>query len=161
MSLAVPSQAWLNYVANGEAYSAENFLIGVGGTFAQIQLFNPVASGKRIRLRSVHAISPIAVTSQVVRHDTPLATLGLPLTFIVENLLGGGAAEVAEMRSDQPIAVAGSVFWTVNAPPSEPAIYPPHGREWGQDLLEGQGIHIAATVGATSIVNWMWAEVDL
>jgi len=161
MSLVNPSQKWLNNVAAGEAYSAENFLVGLGGTVVQIQLFNPVASGKRIRLRTVHGILAAVLAVNIRRFDTALATLGLPAGFVVENLLGGGPAEVAEMRSDQPVLATGTVFWQLNAPANIPAIYPPKGREWGHDLLEGQGIHMQFAAGVTGIVNWMWAEVDL
>ncbi len=152
---------WAEHVMAGEAFSAENFLIGVGGTVAQIQLFNPVASGKRIRLRSVHSIITVASGVNLLRHDTPLGTLGVPAGFVIENLLGGGQAEVAEMRSDQPVAAAGSLFWQLGAPGSVPAIYPPGGREWGHDLLEGQGIHMQGAVGLTSIINWQWVEIPL
>ena len=95
---------WLDHVANGEAYSAENFVIGVGGVLAHVQLFNPVASAKRLRLRSLNITSGTAIGMNLLRHDTPLTTLGLPAGFIVENLLGGGVAEVAEMRSQSPVA---------------------------------------------------------
>ncbi len=157
--MALPT--WSEHVAAGEAFASENFLIGVGGTVAQMQLFNPVGSGKRIRLRSLHDIIPAAVSATIFRHDTPLATLGLPATFIVENLGPGGTAEVAEMRGDQPVVATGSPFWSLNAPGNMPAIYPPKGQEWGHDLLEGQGIHVTGAAGITIIINWMWVEVPL
>lgn len=161
MSLTPGDPTWNNHVAAGEAYSAENFLIGVGGTFAHLQLFNPVGSGIRVRLRSVHGILTALFTGFVRRHDVALATLGLPAGFVVENLLGGGAAAVAEMRSSQPAALVGAEMWRLNAPANVPAIYPPAGREWGQDLLEGQGILVAGAAAQTTIVNWQWAEIPL
>ncbi len=157
--MAMPT--WSDHVAAGEAFAAENFLIGAGGTVAQIQLFNPVGSGKRIRLRSLHDILVAAIAATIFRHDTPLSTLGLPAPFIVENLGPGGVSEVAEMRSDQPVASTGSSFWSLNAPGNMPAIYPPKGLEWGHDLLPGQGIHVTGAVGITVIINWQWAEVPL
>ncbi len=152
---------WAEHVAAGEAFAAENFLIGLGGTVAQMQLFNPVGSGKRVRIRSLHDILPAAVSATIYRHDTPLSTLGLPAPFIVENLGPGGVAEVAEMRGDQPVAPAGSSFWSLNAPANMPAIYPPKGMEWGHDLLPGQGIHVTGAAGITIIINWHWVEVLL
>ena len=89
------SDIWLEHVANGEAYASENFLIGVAGQFPHLQLFNPIGSGKRVRLRSVHATGLPAQFGGVSRHDTPLATLGLPATFVIENLLAGGPVGVA------------------------------------------------------------------
>lgn len=153
--------SWSEHVANAESFAAENFLIGVGGLIAEIQLFNPVGSGVRVRLRSVHAISAAAQNVNVRRHDVALATLGLPAGFIVENLLGSGAAEVAEMRSASPVVLDGTLIWSAGACPSQPAIFPPQGNEWGFDLLEGQGLIIQAATGLTVIVNWHWVEVPL
>ncbi len=76
-------------------------------------------------------------------------------------MLGGGPAEVAEMRSDSNVAILGSVFWQINAPANSPASYPPEGREWGFDLLEGQGILVQGALGATLIINMQWVEVPL
>lgn len=152
---------WSKHVRAGEAFSAEDFLVGVGGTVALLQLFNPVASGIRVRLRSVHAIGNAAQAVNVRRHDVALATLGPPAGFVVENLLGGAAANVGEIRSAQPAAAVGTIFWQLNAPANTPAIYPPEGREWGHDLLEGQGVLLQAAAGVTLIVNWQWVEVPL
>ncbi len=152
---------WNDHVMEGEAFSAENFLIGAGGLVPHIQLFNPVGSGIRIRLRTVHTILSVLTSSQVARHDVALPTLGLPVGFIVENLLGGGAAEVAEMRSDQVTPAVGLPFWLVSSPANVPAIYPPQGREWGIDLLEGHGVLVQGASGATMIVNWQWVELPL
>ncbi len=154
-------KSWAKYVAAGQAFSAENFLIGAVGTIASIQLFCPLASGIRVRLRSVHSIAVAAQTVAINRHDVALTTLGLPAGFIVENLLGGQPVAVAEMRSQAPVLTLGASFWSLTSPGAVPAIYPPGGREWGHDLLPGQGIHLAALAGATLIVNWQWAEVPL
>lgn len=155
------AHTWLEHVANGEAFAAENFLIGVAGTFAEIQLFNPVASGVRVRLRSAHATAGLAVAANLRRHDVALGTLGLPSGFIVENLLGGGPAEVAEMRSAAPVAEDGTIMWQLSSDANQPAIYPGEGREWGMDLLPGQGILMQAAVAITLIVMWHWVEVPL
>ncbi len=152
---------WSKNVREGEAFSAENFLLGVVATQAHVQLLNPVGSAVRVRLRSVHAVLPVAIVLSVARHDPALATLGLPAPFIVENLLGGQPVAVAEMRSATLAVPVGAVFWQLSAPANIPAIYPPAGREWGHDLLPGQGIVIIAGVAQTCIVNWQWVEVPL
>lgn len=157
----MPAHSWLEHVANGEAFSAENFLIGAGGVLVHLQLFNPAASGIRVRLRSVHVTGIIALAANVRRHDTPLTTLGLPAGFIVENLLGGQPVSVAEMRSQAPVAALGTTIWQISAPGSQPAIYPPEGNEWGFDLLEGEGLLLQAAAGATLIAMWQWVEVPL
>lgn len=161
MSLTPANNSWLQNLGNGEAFSAENFLTPGAGLSAHIQLFNPMASGVRVRLRSVHAINVAAVTANVRRFDTALTTLGLPAGFIVENLLGGQPVSVAEMRSQASGPLLGTQFWALNSAASTPAIYPPEGREWGHDLLEGQGVLLQAGVAVTLIVNWQWVEIPL
>ncbi len=157
------SEAWSRHVANGEAFSAENFVIGVGGVLAHVQLLNPAGSGKRVRLRSLHATLGIATGVNIRRHDTPLTTLGLPAGFIVENLLSSVApgSEVAEMRSESPVGALGTVIWQIGGPANRPAMYPGGGREWGYDLLEGQGILCQAAAGVTMIIMLQWVEVPL
>ncbi len=153
------SHVWLDYVAAGEGYAAENFMLAAAGMINQMQLFNPAGSGRRVRMRSGHMIGGAASSATIRRHDTPLATATLPVPFIIENLLGGGLPGLAEMRSDVVVAASGALFWSVNAAGSSPAPYPPQGREWGFDLLPGQGMLFAGPIGGTLIVNWHWAEV--
>lgn len=152
---------WSDYVANGEAFAAENFLVPGGGLRAHVQLLNPVASGVRIRLRSLSCTSGLALAHDVCRHDTPLATLGLPVTFITENLLGGGPASAVEHRSVAQAGASGSVFWQISAPANDVALFPPEARQWGFDLLEGQGLLVRSAAAQVVIVNWQWAEVPL
>ncbi len=158
---------WSKHVANGEAFSAENFIIPGGGLLGHMQLFNPVLpppgrSPVRVRLRSVHQITAVGIAaSNVRRHDVALAILGPPVPFINENLLGGQPVPVGEMRGAALVAAVGSTFWQLNAPVAQPAIYPPEGRDWGHDLLPGQGILLQAAASVVLIVNWMWVEVPL
>ena len=152
---------WSDYVMNGEAFSAENFVVPGVGVIAHVQLFNPVASGVRVRLRSLSCTSGLPTALDFVRHDTPLATLGLPAGFIVENLLGGGPASVIEQRSLAQVAPVGSIWWQISGPANDVALFPPGAREWGFELLEGQGILIRGGATAAVIVNWQWAEVPL
>jgi len=152
---------WLDHVANGEAFSAENFILAAGGLTPHIQLFNPASSGVRVRIRSVHSIGGLGQTVNVGRHDTALTTLGLPAGFITENLLGGGAGEAIEHRSQNNAGALGNLFWITSSPANTAAIYPPEGREWGYDLLEEQGILIQGAIATTLIVNWQWVEIPL
>lgn len=156
-----PSVLWNQHVRAGQAFSAENFVIPGGGLLGHIQLFNPAGSGIRVRLRSAHQIATSVSNSNVRRHDVALAVLGPPAGFISENLLGGQPAPAAEMRSAALAAAVGTTFWTVNAPANVPAPYPPGEREWGHDLLPGQGILFQAAAGVVLIVNWQWVEVPL
>ena len=150
---------WSEYVKNGEAFSAENFILAAPGLFPHIQLFNPVASGIRVRLRSVHSIG--ASLANVRRYDPPGAILGVPAGFGIENLLGGGPAAVAEMRSGNIVIPSGSAFGLVQAPAATPGAYPVDGLEWGHDLLEGHGVLLNGAPNTTLICNWQWVELPL
>ena len=152
---------WSEHVAQGEAFSSQHFIIGVGGLFAHMQLFNPVGSGIRVRIRSVRHIGTTTVQSNIRRHDLPVAILGPPAPFIIENILGGGPAAVAELRHASLVALTGTPFWLLQAPSHTPAIYPVKGLAWGHDLLEGQGVLLSGQPGRTTIVNWMWVELPL
>lgn len=163
MPFARDTHRWSESLRNAKSYSSENFIIGLPGLFTHIQIFNPLGAPVpvRVRLRSVHAILPVAVSASVRRHDVALTTAGPPAPFIIENLLGGGPSGVALMLGDTLGATAGALFWQVNAPANTPAVYPPEGREWGHDLLPGQGMLLQSVAGTTLICNWQWTEVPL
>ncbi len=152
---------WSEHAKSGEAYSAEDFILASPGLYPHVQLFNPVGSGIRVRLRSVHQIGVAAVQSNVRRYDPPGAILGPPIPFIIENMLGGGPAAVAEIRHANIVVPSGSPFWLLQGLARAPAIYPLRGQEWGHDLLEGHGILLQASAGTTLIANWQWVELEL
>ena len=153
--------AWLEHVANAEAYSAEDFILASGGFYPHLQLFNPVASGVRVRLRSVHMVPIFVGLANIRRYDPPGAILGPPAPFIIENLLGGGPPAVAELRSANLVATAGSAFWLIRTPGNTPGPYPHKGLEWGHDLLEGDGVLLQGPLSTTLIANWQWVELPL
>lgn len=162
MPLAKANTSWLQHVANGEAYAIEDFIIGVGGMFNHVQLFNPAGSGVRLRLRSANHLNPIVIGAHVRRYDVPLTILGPPVPFAMENLLGGGPPPLGEVRSDRLAAPTGSAFWLIRSAANDTGVYPPDGMEWGHDLLPGQGILMnSVVVGGVFIINWQWAEVPL
>ncbi len=152
---------WLEHVANGEAYSAEDFIIGAVGLYPHLQLFNPVGSGKRVRIRKVHQTMTLLRSVNIRRYDPPGAILGPPAGFVIENLLGGGPAAVAELRSGNIVVPSGSAFWLLRSNANEQAAYPPRGQEWGHDLLEGHGILLQGTIASTLIAMWQWVELPL
>jgi len=158
---AMNDDEWLGYVANGEAYAAEVFVAGVVGQLPFVQLFNPVGSGKRLRLRvwQPMALFALAINQNLRRHDVALATLG----FFAgpENLLGGGPAPVAEGRSINQVVMIGSLFWLFLSTGNTRKDYPPEGLDWGHDLLPGQGIMTNGSVGGFVLAGFQWAELDL
>lgn len=153
---------WNEHVKNGEAYSAEDFILAAVGLFPHLQLFNPVGSGIRVRLRSA-TLAAVGALQQanVRRYDPPGTILGPPAGFVIENMLGGGPAAVAELRHDNIVVASGSAFWLIQTTSGLPGVYPPAGQEWGHDLLEGQGVLLQSSINITLIVNWQWVEVPL
>ncbi len=152
---------WSGYIARGIAYSAENFLIGAPGLFNHLQIFNPIGSDVRVRVRQVSTAVTFAVVAGVTRYDTPLTTLGVPVTFGIENQLGIAIPAKAEMRSEQPVAVLGTLFHQIVAPANTVGAYPPNGIEYGKSLLPGQGMNIYVAAGLLNIVNFQWAEIPI
>lgn len=157
----VTNDEWSQYVSNGEAFAAQNFQGVVAGQFAFTQLFNPIGSGVRVRVFvwEFMTVFAVAVNSNIRRHDVALATLG---AFAgPENLLGGGAAPAAEIRSVSQVGALGSTFWLTISAGTMRNDYPTLQLEWGHDLLPGQGMIANSTVGGFSFVGYMWAEVPL
>lgn len=158
---ALDDDEWSMHVASGEAYAGEILRLGVGGEYPHAQLFNPVGSGLRVRLRSMQpmAIFGIAINTNMRRHDVALTTLG---AFAgPANLLGGGAAPVAELRHETNVALLGSPFWLILSAGQTRSDYPVKHLDWGYDLLPGQGFVQSGIVGGFLLSGFIWAEVPL
>ena len=161
MITALPDDEWSEYVANGEAFSGVVNQAAAVGMFALGQIFNPVASGIRVRLRCLElfAVFGVAINSNIRRHDIALATFapfGGP-----ENLLGGGAAAGAELRNASVAALVGSPFWLILSAGSTRKDYPTRQLSWGHDLLPGQGVIANGLGGGFLVMGFQWAEVPL
>lgn len=161
MITPLPDDEWSEYVANGQAFAGEGFQGAVGGQIGKVQLFNPVGSGIRVRLRCLEpmALFAIAINTNIRRHDVALTTFA-PFAG-PENLLGGGAAAVAEIRNETAVGQVGSPFWLLLAAGNNRRDYPVRHLDWGHDLLEGQGVIANTTVGGFLLMGFMWAEVPL
>jgi len=151
---------WSEHVANGEAYAGAIFVTGVPGELPFVQLLNPVGSGMRIRVRVLQpfAVFAIGVNHNLRRHDPPLASSG----FFAgpENLLGGGDPPLAQARFTTQVAMIGSRFWLFLSAGNTRKDYPNAGRDWGHDLLPGQGLMASGAVGGFVFNGWQWAEVS-
>ena len=151
---------WFEFMRLGQAFAVENLVSGVAGLFSHSQIFNPVGAGIRVLLRFTTVGSTIAVNLNLRRHDVPLGVVGPIAPFIVENLLGGGPAAVAEIRLATLAVLTGAPFWLFLAPAFEQVSYPPKGLEWAHELRSGEGLVIAGGAVGLSIFNVMqWAEI--
>ncbi len=161
MSAPTVTEQWSDHVAAGEAYCSRGFQNIVAGQIPLVQLFNPVDSGVRVRLRVMQPMAVFAfpINTNIRRHDTALTTLG-PFG-VIENLLGGGVAASAEIRTMTQVAMAGSPFQLILSGGNNRSAYPEDGMEWGHDLLEGEGIMLNGVTGGFIFCGFMWAEVPL
>lgn len=158
----LPDDEWSDHVENGEAFAAEIAVIAIGGMSPLSQLFNPAASGVRIRLRCVESFAFLAgsINQNIRRHDVALPS-GPSVFGGPQNLLGGGALPVAEFRFDNVVALVGSPFHLILAAGSNRRGYPVDHLDWGHDLEESEGLMHNGTVGGFLILGYQWAEVPL
>ena len=157
----VTSDEWNHHVMNGEAFVGESLQGAVGGMIGVVQILNPAASGVRVRLRHLETmpIFAIAINTNPRRHDVALTTFA---PFVAPmNLLGGGAAAVAELRNDSLVTAVGSPFWLILSAGNARKTYPALQLDWGHDLLPGQGIVLQSGVGQSILCGYMWVELPL
>jgi len=154
-------ELWSEYVQNGDAYAGTVLQGAVVGQVAHVQLFNPVGSGIRVRLRAFETIPVFAgaINTNPRRHDTALTTFTPQLG--PDNLLAGGGSPIAELRQVSQVGALGSPFWLILSGGNTRKDYPTLSMEWGHDLLPGQGILCQSAVGGLIYVGFMWAEVPL
>ena len=160
---SVTDEQWNEHVMEGEAFTAESIVAGVGGMSPEGQIFNPVASGVRLRLRCLEMMAFVGgpINSNVRRHDVALPNLDAPPFGGPENMLGGGAAPAAEFRFDNVVALVGSPFWLILSAGQTRKDYSVLHQDWGHDLLPGQGMMMSGAVGGFLIIGWQWVEVPL
>ncbi|MFX1803525.1 hypothetical protein PWR66_07715 [Paraburkholderia sp. A1RO-5] len=126
------------------------------GKYAQLQLYNPAASGKRMVVESISLVSAaVATTVNVIVNAPKLTLIG---TALNANKLAGGANPVAQWCADIVTAsappVTGSVMFQFDAQansvfpfiPKEPLVLLP-----GYGILFGQN---TAAQGIAAMLEW-------
>ena len=153
---------WNEHVMNGEAFVGEGIQVAAGGMIALTQIFNPLGSGVRVRLRHLEPVPVLAfaINSNVRRHDVAL-TANAPFAAPMNLLGSGGASPLAELRNDSLAVAAGSPFWLILSLGNTRKTYPAFQQDWGHDLLPGQGLVLQSVVGGFIVCGFMWAEVPL
>ncbi len=152
---------WLDALSQGQCFAGRILTPAVGGLTPNAQIFNPIGSGIRVRLRVYEPMTIFAfgINTNMRRHDVALPTLG-PFG-IIENLLGGAPAPVAELRQTNVAPAIGSPFWLILAAGNTRHDYAPEPMDWAQDLLPGQGLMGSSGPGAFILAGFQWAEVPL
>ncbi len=146
------SEKWLTYIQAGQAFALGLINPGLAGNFSPVQLFNPVASGKTVLVRRV--VASVGVTTQMILgiYNTALTTdQGAGL-----NLLVGGAASVAHVRSVQQVGNVGASITTLDLNSGNPQYLGP---DWLCQLPAGTGIVVTSGVVAVEVgAGFYWAE---
>ncbi len=153
ITVPVSAERWYSEINAGRAFVRGQNIGALAANFNEVQLFNPLASGKTITvyraLCSTAAIDGIYCRT----HNTALATLvgnGI-------NLQSGGAAGVGELRTAQVGALDGTnvtlLLTVANTPIERFSV-------WAWQLDPGEGILLtAANVNIGLSVEYYWNEV--
>jgi len=146
------SEKWLTYIQAGQAFAGTFLNPGLAGNFSIVQLFNPVASGKTVLVRRV--VASLGATSQML-----IAIFNTALTTdqgAAQNLLVGGAASVAHIRSVQQAGQVGTSITTLDLNVGSPQYLGP---DWLCQLPAGTGIVVQAGAVAIEVgAGFYWAE---
>jgi len=153
VSVSANTERWLSEMRAGRGFGGFLNQVAVAAQNSHIQLFNPVASGITVIVRLVLFASVAAQGVHVSHHNTALTTLGATS----RNLLSGGAAPVAEVRSQTNAGELGSQFLGLNA---AAATQLQVNAEWFTEVGAGEGVLISgASVNVELLGNWLWMEV--
>lgn len=163
MNELMTDDEWNEHVMNGEAYAAEHLTIAIPALIPLTQLYNPVESGVRVRLRCIEHMAFFggAINQNIRRDDVALVSGSSPPFGPPQNLLFGGAAPKVEFRFANLPANVGSPFWLILSAGQTRKQYPPLQQDWGHDLTEGQGITNNGALGGFIILGYQWVEVPL
>ncbi len=146
------SDQWLTYVKAGQAFNLGVLQAAVAAALGQIQLLNPVASGKTVLVRSLILEADVNSPVDIAEYDTALVTDA----GAGRNLLRGGAAAVAHVRQQTSAALVGTVAYNSSILASSP--FRPVDN-WFYILAPGNGL-VAQGEAANIAVRayFQWAE---
>lgn len=142
-------------VERGKTFSGTAYQAAVAAQYAQIQLFNPAASGVLAFLTRIVC----SHSFQIVQEDVALTTN----VTTVASKQGGAAAPNAQMRTKTDVAASTPVIW-------RSTIDSGGGVTWGRvnfeekpwTLVEGRGVLVQHDVVNVGIyVDYEWAEVPI
>lgn len=151
VTVTASTERWLAAVQAGQAYSFGVNLPASPGNVSEIQLLNPVGSGRTATMRFAVVSCNTVQNFDIRRFDTALATdVGAGI-----NMLLGGAAGVCHVRSAQPAALDGSLLNVFLMAASSPFYL---SADWLFILAPGQGVLVApegANTQCAATYGWM------
>jgi len=141
-----------------EVFAARGFVRGASnpasvGNISEIQLFNPIGSGKTIRVKRVFSANGATFAANIRSHNTALATLvgsGFNLQF-------GSAAGVGEIRTATPVAEDGTLIapWFATGSTTVEVF-----SDWATQLDAGEGLIVSGGGANIQVItDFYWNEV--
>jgi len=153
VTVPVQQERWFSEMRAARAFIRGYALISGAGNYGEIQLFNPLGSGKQILVYRSTGSVLTNTALQYRLHNVALANLvgnGI-------NLLSGGAAGAGEIRYATPLALDGTQLQVVQVLNNDPYGQP---ATWLFELSPGQGLLITSNVVNETICgNFYWNEV--
>lgn len=153
-SITVPqsSERWFSEMRAGRCFARGTTLGASVGNFSEIQVFNPVGSGKQLLVYKAMGCEDVGSAIHFRIHNTALATL----VGTASNLLVGAAASSGEIRTAQPAALDGTVIavFYVSARAIQDVA-----SLWCAELSPGQGVLITSNLANENIcAAFFWNE---
>lgn len=144
---------WLRELRAGRAFGGFASVGAGAGVQGHAQLFNPVGSGITVIVYRVY-LTVLTTTSILMSHyNTALTTLATT----TRNMLSGGTAPVAEVRSQTNTGSFGSLFWRSDLTASTGFNI---GIEWLSELGAGEGLVILCGNNNTEMNgSYFWIEI--
>ena len=96
----IHDDAWSRHVMNAEAFVGEGFQVGVGGQLGFAQLFNPVGSGIRLRLRCLETMPIFGLEIPKVLDGVDASILNPRNVWSDKDAYDAQAAKLAQMFVD-------------------------------------------------------------
>jgi hypothetical protein len=147
------SDIWHDAVQAGAGFFAGHRGNPAAGQYYHVQLLNPAASGKTLKVFHCHAGLNVAQRYQVREYDTALTTLvrnGV-------NCLSGSAAGVGELRAQSNAAQLGALACEVQTGAD---LTTDLGDTWPFTLTQGNGMLITSFAVDTGVAaGFWWIEV--
>lgn len=145
---------WLSQVRLGRAFGGTTLVTGGASQYPETQILNPANSGVTVIVFAIQTNGDTTQSLHIATHNTALGTLGAGGT----NLLSGGAAPAAELRTGTPTSLDGTRFalWLNNS--TSGLMQTP--LRWIMELPAGKGLVVAGiVVGTTLAVSYQWVEL--